>query len=121
MAVTEKEVHRIAELARVKLSADEYAQYGQEINKIIGWIDQLQEVNTDNVQSMQTVLSSLSELAPDLVTKLETGEHKLLRRSWNALPMRKDVVTDGGLRDEILKNAPKSHYGYFVMPFTRMP
>lgn len=91
MALTDKEVKKIAKLARIRLSEDEVAHYGAEINGILKWIEQLQEVNTEGVAALASV-------------------------SDQKLPWRKDVVTDGNIQDQILKNAPSANYGCFAVP-----
>ncbi len=91
MTITTKEAFKIANLARIRLSDTEAEHYTGEINNILGWIEQLQEVNTDGVDQMTSVCEM-------------------------DLPMRKDEVTDGGYQDEILKNAPANDYGCFVVP-----
>ena len=91
MSLTIEEVKKIAKLSRIKLSEGEIANYQGEINKIFDWIEQLQEVNTDNVEPM-----------------FGTEAH--------SLPMREDVVTDGDIREQVLANAPESKYGFFAVP-----
>ena len=91
MALTDKEVAKIATLARIRLSAEEVPHYAKEINGILKWIEQLSEVNTDGVAA----LASVSE---------------------QTLPWRKDEVTDGNIQEQILKNAPNAQYGCFAVP-----
>jgi aspartyl-tRNA(Asn)/glutamyl-tRNA(Gln) amidotransferase subunit C len=91
MALTEQNTRKVANLARIGLSDDEVTHYTSELNGILGWIDQLQEVHTEGVEQMTSV-------AP--VT----------------LPMRKDEVSDGGIQQAVLKNAPASEYGCFAVP-----
>jgi aspartyl-tRNA(Asn)/glutamyl-tRNA(Gln) amidotransferase subunit C len=91
MSLQEKDVAHIAKLARIKVSTEELPHYTREISGIMAWIEQLAEVNTDDV------------LAVASVTK-------------HTLPMRADVVTDGDMQADILRNAPKSEYGCFVVP-----
>ncbi|MDX2095916.1 MAG: Asp-tRNA(Asn)/Glu-tRNA(Gln) amidotransferase subunit GatC [Alphaproteobacteria bacterium] len=91
MALTDKEVHHIATLARIRLSADELPHYAKEINGILKWIAQLDEVNTEGVAA----LSSVSE---------------------QLLPWRADVVNDGNRQEAVLKNAPMQQYGCFAVP-----
>ena len=91
MALTDKEVQKIATLARIRLSAEEVPHYAKEINGILKWIEQLGEVNTDGVAA----LSSVSE---------------------QVLPWRADVVNDGGIQEQILKNATNAQYGCFAVP-----
>lgn len=91
MSITKDDAFKIGRLARIRLSEDEAAHYTQELNTILGWIEQLQEVNTDGVAQMTSVCEM-------------------------QLPMRKDEITDGDYQDSILKNAPASEYGCFVVP-----
>ena len=62
-----------------------------ELNNILGWIEQLGEVDIDGVEPMTAVIA-------------------------NKLRLRDDVVTDGGIRDEILANAPDAEHGFFAVP-----
>lgn len=91
MALTKQEVEKIGKLAHIGLSEDEKAHFGDEISKILKWVDMLGEVNTDDVEQMTSVA--------DLT-----------------LPRRKDEVTDGNCRDAVLANAPESEYGCFAVP-----
>ena len=91
MSVTKDEVRRIAKLARIAEPADRLDALTNELNGILNWVEQLNEVDVDGVEPMTTA-------AP---TKL---------------PLRKDAVTDGGKRDAVLKNAPKAEEGFFVVP-----
>ena len=91
MALTDKDVKKIAKLARIRLSDADVAHYGSEINGILKWIEQLQEVNTDGVEALASV-------------------------SDQALPWRKDEVTDGNQQQAVLKNAPNQNYGCFAVP-----
>ena len=91
MALTDKDVKKIAKLARIRLSEEDVAHYGREINGILKWIEQLQEVNTDGVAPLASV-------------------------SDQALPWRADVVTDGNIQEQVLKNAPNASYGCFAVP-----
>ena len=91
MALTDKEVQHIATLARIRLGAAELPHYAKEINGILKWIAQLEEVNTDGV----TAMSSVSE---------------------QLLPWRADVVNDGGYQEAVLTNAPMQQYGCFAVP-----
>lgn len=91
MAVTEKDIIKIAKLSRLRMGEGDVAHYTKELNGILHWIEQLQEVNTDGVEQM----TSVADLA---------------------LPWRADVVTDGNKQEQILKNAPASDYGCFLVP-----
>ena len=81
MALTDADVTKIAKLARIRLSADELPHYAREINGILKWIAQLEEVNTDGVAAMSSVSNQL-------------------------LPWRADVVSDGNQQEAILKKRP---------------
>lgn len=91
MALTDKDVLKIAKLARIRIAPEDVAHYQKEINGILKWIEQLSEVNTDGVAP----LASVSE---------------------QTLPWRADVVTDGGIQQQIIKNAPNASYGCFAVP-----
>jgi aspartyl-tRNA(Asn)/glutamyl-tRNA(Gln) amidotransferase subunit C len=91
MALDKATVARIATLARIKLPETEQAALAGELSKILTWIEQLNEIDTSGVEPMASVMPM-------------------------QLPMREDVVTDGGRRDEILANAPQQAQGFFVVP-----
>ncbi|MBS4773306.1 MAG: Asp-tRNA(Asn)/Glu-tRNA(Gln) amidotransferase subunit GatC [Proteobacteria bacterium] len=91
MAVDTQTVKRIAFLSRLKIEDDKIAATEDEFNKILQWVDQLKEVDTENVEPLVSV-------------------------NENNITMRQDVVTDGNIADEILANAPMKEYGYFVVP-----
>lgn len=63
----------------------------EELSKILGWVEMLGEVNTDGVEPLAAVIP-------------------------NTLRWREDVVTDGGIQDKVLQNAPKAEYGFFAVP-----
>lgn len=84
-------VRRIATLARIRLEDAEAARLQTELNSILGWIEQLNEVNVDDVQPM-------------------TGAVHM------ALKMRADVVTDGGYAAQVLANAPERIGEFFAVP-----
>ncbi|MCH2547692.1 MAG: Asp-tRNA(Asn)/Glu-tRNA(Gln) amidotransferase subunit GatC [Alphaproteobacteria bacterium] len=91
MALTKQEVEKIGKLAHIKLTEEDKEHFGNEISQILKWVEQLQEVDTDGIEQMTSVGSM-------------------------TLPRRKDEVTDGHCRDDILANAPKSEYGCFAVP-----
>lgn len=91
MALTDKDVLKIAKLARIRLTPEEVPHYAGEINGILKWIEQLSEVNTDGVAPLASV-------------------------SDQTLPWRKDEVTDGNIQQQVLKNAPNANYGCFAVP-----
>jgi len=91
MTIDKNTVARIASLARIRLTEDEQATMTKEFQGILSWVDQLQEVNTDDV--------------PPLTSVVEI-----------TLPLREDKVTDGGYPEDVLANAPKQAAGFFVVP-----
>jgi aspartyl-tRNA(Asn)/glutamyl-tRNA(Gln) amidotransferase subunit C len=91
MAVTEDDVRRIARLARIAEPSDRLTTLTGELNGILDWIEQLNEVDVDGVEPMTTPVKF-------------------------PLPQREDVVSDGGVRDKVLANAPRTEEGFFVVP-----
>jgi aspartyl-tRNA(Asn)/glutamyl-tRNA(Gln) amidotransferase subunit C len=91
MTVTRNDVEKVARLARLRLSPEEIPHLEVELNKILGWIDQLQAVDTDGVLPMEMVIPTT--------------------RAW-----REDVVSDGDMRDAVLANAPAAAHGFFAVP-----
>ncbi len=91
MAVDRDTVRRIAALARIRVPEAELEKLAAELGNILGWFEQLGEVDTDGVAPM----TSVAEMT--------------LRR-------REDRVTDGGIRDKVLANAPEQHDGFFAVP-----
>lgn len=84
-------VAKIARLARIKTEEDKLEGLANELNNILGWVEQLSEVNTDDIAPMSSVVDA--------------------KLRW-----RKDEVTDGAKPDSVLKNAPKPEYGFFAVP-----
>ena len=91
MSVDTATVRHIAKLARLKMSDAEVEAMVPELNNILGWVEQLGEVNTDGVEPLTAVI--------DLKLRL-----------------RDDAVTDGGMRDAVLANAPDAQHGFFAVP-----
>ena len=91
MSVDAADVRRIAHLARISLDESRVEAMRGEINGILGWIEQLTEVNVEGVEPMTSV------------TPMK-------------LRMRKDEVTDGGYAERVLSNAPNADDGFFVVP-----
>lgn len=91
MTVTTQQVRHIAKLARIAMSDEEIAALEPELNNILGWIEQLGEVDTDGVEPLTAVIA-------------------------NDLRLRADAVTDGDCRDDILANAPDCEHGFFAVP-----
>ena len=91
MSVTSEQVRHIAKLARIAMSEDELERLVPELNKILGWVEQLGEVNTEGVEPLTAVIEQKQRL-------------------------RDDVVNDGNIRDAILANAPDAQHGFFAVP-----
>jgi aspartyl-tRNA(Asn)/glutamyl-tRNA(Gln) amidotransferase subunit C len=91
MSVDSDTVRRIARLARIAVDDEQLASMEKELNALLAWVEQLSEVNVDGVPPMTSVV-----------------EQKL--------KMRDDVVRDGGRAEDVLKNAPLSEEGFFLVP-----
>ena len=91
MSVDKETVRRIAKLARIALEEERVAPMEQELNGILAWVEQLQDVNVDGVEAMTSVVAQ-------------------------KLKMRDDVVTDGGMASAVTANAPSSEDNFFVVP-----
>ena len=91
MSVDKETVRRIAKLARIGVPEDDLEGLAGELNGILGWIEQLAEVDANGVAPMASV-------------------HE------GRLRLRDDVVTDGGIAEDIVANAPKPVSGFFAVP-----
>jgi len=90
MSLDPATVRRIAKLSRIRLSDDQVAPLQAQLNSILGWIDQLNEVDVDGVAPL-------------------TGTDMAMR-------LRDDAVTDGGIADGVLANAPDRAGMFFTVP-----
>lgn len=91
MSVDAATVRHIAKLARIAVSDDEVAALAPELSNILGWIEQLQEVDVSDIAPMTAVIP-------------------------NQLRLRDDVVTEGDIQSRILANAPVAEHGFFAVP-----
>ena len=91
MSVDAATVKRIGRLARIRVEENEVEKYQGEINAILGFVEQLDEVNVEGVEPMTSVMPMQ------------------LRR-------RDDVVTDGGYPDKVVANAPLTEDDFFMVP-----
>ena len=91
MSVSPEQVRHIAKLARIAMSDAELERLVPELNNILGWVEQLGEVDTDGVEPLTAVIDQ-------------------------KLRLRDDVVNDGNIRDEVLANAPEAQHGFFAVP-----
>ena len=91
MPLNPDDVRKIAFLARIKIKDAELEPLSDELNGIIGWVEQLSEVNTDGVQPMTSVTKMLSLQRPD-------------------------QVTDGNVTEKVLANAPDRVKDFYAVP-----
>lgn len=91
MSVDAKTVRRVARLARIAVAEDEVASLQGELNAILAFVEQLGEVDVAGVEPMTSVTPM-------------------------AMKMREDKVTDGGIADAIIANAPAHEHHFFLVP-----
>ncbi|MEM5543434.1 Asp-tRNA(Asn)/Glu-tRNA(Gln) amidotransferase subunit GatC [Sulfitobacter sp. AS92] len=91
MSIDENTAARVAKLARIKVEPDALPALAEEFNNILGFIEQLSEVDVEGVEPMTSVTPQ-------------------------RLKRREDVVTDGDQQDAVLKNAPDAREGFFAVP-----
>lgn len=91
MSVDKDTVRRIARLARIKMPEERLGPMVAELNGIFQWVEMLGEVKVEGVPAMTSVVAQ--------------------KLKW-----RKDDVTDGGVADGLMRNAPESEENFFVVP-----
>jgi aspartyl-tRNA(Asn)/glutamyl-tRNA(Gln) amidotransferase subunit C len=91
MSVDAKTVRRVAHLARIAVADDEVAPLEGELNVILAFVEQLGEVDVEGVEPMTSVTPM-------------------------AMKMREDKVTDGGIADAVIQNAPAREDHFFLVP-----
>lgn len=91
MAVDFNTVRKISHLARIRLPEERVGVMTAELNGLLKWVDQLNEVTTEGVEPMTSAVHA-------------------------TLQWREDQVTEGGKADEILRNAPEAQNGFFLVP-----
>jgi aspartyl-tRNA(Asn)/glutamyl-tRNA(Gln) amidotransferase subunit C len=91
MSVDTATVRRIAHLARIAVADDEVEHLKGELNAILAFVEQLQEVNVEGVEPMTSVTPM-------------------------AMKKREDMVTDGGIAQDIVANAPATEDNFFLVP-----
>ncbi len=91
MSLDPATVRRIAKLARIRVEEDQLSQLQAELNGILGWIEQLNEVDVEGVEPL-------------------TGGAQM------ALRLREDVVNDGGIVEQVLANAPDRAGDFYAVP-----
>ena len=91
MSLTREDVRRIAFLARIRIADEELDELAGELNNIIGWVEQLSEVDTDGVEPMTSVADM-------------------------TLAQRADQVSDGDVPEKVLANAPDRAKDFYAVP-----
>ena len=95
MSVDKETVRKVAKLARIAVPEERLDPLAQELNGILGWIEQLNEIDVDGVEAMASTVDM-------------------------AMPMREDLLADGptggGQPEKIVANAPKTEDHFFVVP-----
>jgi aspartyl-tRNA(Asn)/glutamyl-tRNA(Gln) amidotransferase subunit C len=91
MSLDPATVRRIAALARIHVEEADIPRLQSELNGILGWIEQLNEVNVDGIEPLAAAATI-------------------------ALKMREDVITDGGYPEKILSNAPDRAGDFYAVP-----
>ncbi len=91
MSIDESTAARVAKLARIKVEPEQLPALAGEFNTILGFIEQLSEVDVEGVEPMTSVTPQ-------------------------RLKRRKDVVTDGSQQQAVLSNAPDAREGFFAVP-----
>ena len=91
MSLDPATIRRVAKLARLHVDDAEVALLVTELNGIVGWIEQLREVDVDGIEPL-------------------TGAAQM------ALRLREDTVTDGGMAEQVLANAPGRAGPFFAVP-----
>jgi aspartyl-tRNA(Asn)/glutamyl-tRNA(Gln) amidotransferase subunit C len=91
MSVDQATVRRIARLARIRVKDEDVPRLEGELNSILHWIEQLNEVDVANVEPLTSVVAM-------------------------KMKMRKDEVTDGGYPADIVENAPAHEDSFFMVP-----
>lgn len=91
MSIDRATAAKVAKLARIKVAEEDLPALAEEFNAILGFIEQLGELNVDDVEPMTSVTPM-------------------------PLPRRADVVTDGNQTAKVLSNAPDAREGFFAVP-----
>ena len=91
MSIDTETARRVAKLARIRVEEQDLPALANEFNTILGFIEQLNEVDIEGVDPMTSVTPM-------------------------GLKRREDVVTDGGMQDKVLSNAPDAREGFFAVP-----
>jgi len=96
MSIDITTVKKVASLARIAVTDEQAEKLVPELNNILGWVEQLGEVDVSGVEPMTAVIPNILRLRDDVV---------------NA-----DPLTGGNMRDKVLANAPQAEHGFFAVP-----
>jgi aspartyl-tRNA(Asn)/glutamyl-tRNA(Gln) amidotransferase subunit C len=91
MSIDAETIRRVARLARIAVRADEVEHLQGEVNAVLAFVEQLNEVDVEDVEPMTSVMPM-------------------------EMKKRADVVTDGNIVDDILANAPATENHFFLVP-----
>ena len=90
MSLTKEDVQKVARLSSLDMSDEEMDRLAPELNNILGFIEKLGEVDTDNVEPLASPVDGIQ-------------------------PLREDIVNDGAMPDKVLANAPEKQQGFYVV------
>ena len=91
MSIDNKTVRKVSKLAKIRINEQEEKKLIEELNNILGWVDELKKVDTEQIEPMLSVFNE-------------------------SMVMRKDEVSSEISDELVLKNAPESKSGFFVVP-----
>ena len=91
MSIDNSTVKKVAKLAKIEINAEEEATLITELNNILGWVDELKQVNTNSVEPMLSVFNE-------------------------SMQMREDIAESNFENSQILDNSPACNSGFFVVP-----
>ena len=91
MSIDNQTVRKVSKLAKIKINEKEESKLIEELNNILGWVDELKKVDTEQIEPMLSVFNE-------------------------SMVMRKDEVFSETSDELVLKNAPESKSGFFVVP-----
>ena len=91
MSIDNKTVRKVSKLAKIRINEQEEKKLIEELNNILGWVDELKKVDTDKIEPMLSVFNE-------------------------SMVMRRDEVFSETSDELVLKNAPQSKSGFFVVP-----
>ncbi len=91
MSIDNKTVRKVSKLAKIRINEQEEIKLIKELNNILGWVDELKKVDTEKIEPMLSVFNE-------------------------SMVMRKDEVFSETSDELVLKNAPESKSGFFVVP-----